>query len=141
MFAMSSSAVRKEWSSVLDSVIRQKPVFIKRTRDQMILCSTEMMSQIFGGLTFTASQFTENDGSVTLSLDALDMVAHGDDLASAKKALAEDIIEYAHEYYQEFELYSRAPNRKSHLPYVMKALTAATPQELEDAVICQNGKM
>lgn len=90
---------------------------------------------------FTASQFTESDGSMTLSLDALDIVAHGDDLASAKKALAEDIIEYAHEYYQEFELYSRSPNRKSHLPHVMKALNATTPQELEDAVICQNGKM
>lgn len=90
---------------------------------------------------FMAFQFTESDGSVTLSLDELDMVAHGDNLGSAKKALAEDIVEYAHEYYQEFERYSCAPNRKSHLPYVMKVLTAAAPQELEDAMICQNGKM
>ena len=33
MLATSATEVRKEWSSVLDSVVRDKPQFIKRTRD------------------------------------------------------------------------------------------------------------
>ncbi len=141
MFVMSSSDVRKDWSGVLDCVVREKPVFIKRTRDRMVLCSTEMMEQIVGEVPFAAKSFIEDDGSVTLSLDALDIVSHGDTFESAKSELAKDIIEYAEEYYREFELYSRAPNRKNHIPYVIKALIAKSPKELEDAIICRDGKI
>lgn len=141
MFAMSSSDVRKEWSSVIDSVVRRKPVFIKRTRDRMILCSDETMAQIVGDITFDAEQYTEEDGSVTLSLDAPDLAANGEDLQAAKAKLARDIVEYAEEYYQEFELYSRAPNRRGHLPYVIKALIAKSPEELEAAIVCRDGRI
>ena len=141
MFAMSSSDVRKEWSSVIDSVVRRKPVFIKRTRDRMVLCSDETMAQIVGDITFDAEQYTEEDGSVTLSLYALDLAANGEDLQAAKAKLARDIVEYAEEYYQEFELYSRAPNRRGHLPYVIKALIAKSPEELEDAIVCRDGRI
>lgn len=141
MFAMSSSDVRKEWSSVIDSVVRRKPVFIKRTRDRMVLCSDETMAQIVGDITFDAEQYIEEDGSVTLSLDTLDLAANGEDLQAAKAALARDIVEYAEEYYQEFELYSRAPNRRGHLPYVIKALIAKSPEELEDAIVCRDGRI
>ena len=141
MFAMSSSDVRKEWSSVIDSVVRRKPVFIKRTRDRMILCSDETMAQIVGDITFDAEQYTEEDGSVTLSLDAPDLAANGEDLQAAKAKLARDIVEYAEEYYQEFELYSRAPNRRGHLPFVIKALIAKSPEELEDAIVCRDGRI
>ena len=141
MFTMSSSDVRKEWSSVIDSVVRRKPVFIKRTRDRMVLCSDETMAQIVGDITFDAEQYTEEDGSVTLSLYALDLAANGEDLQAAKAKLARDIVEYAEEYYQEFELYSRAPNRRGHLPYVIKALIAKSPEELEDAIVCRDGRI
>lgn len=141
MIAMNATDVRKDWSSVLDSVVRHKPVFIRRTRDRMMLCSTDTVSQLVSDVVFVAEKFVEDDGSITLSLDTLDIVSNGCDLSTAKSALVNNILEYAEEYYQEFELYSRAPNRKSHLPYVMKALTAKTPEELEDAVVCQNGKI
>lgn len=141
MFAMCSSDVRKDWSGVLDCVIREKPVFIKRTRDRMVLCSTEMMEQIVDNIPIVADRFTEDDNSVSLSLTALDLVSHGDTLQAAKAELANNMIEYAEEYYREFELYSRAPNRKNHLPYVIKALIAKSPKELEDAIICQDGKI
>ena len=55
--------------------------------------------------------------------------------------MIDDLIEYAEEYYQNFELYSRAPNRREHLSLIMKVLTSASKKELEDAVQCQNGKI
>lgn len=140
VIAVSSSDVRKDWSHTLDIVVRQKPVFIKRTRDQMMLCSTETVAQLVSNVRIVATQFIESDGSVTLSASALDIVANGDDLSSAKDALANNIMEYAEEYYNEFELYNRAPNRKGHLPYVIKALTAKSPKELVDIIVCQSGK-
>lgn len=140
MLAMNSTEVRKEWSSVVDSVIRQKPAFIKRTRDYMMLCSTEMIAQLVSGVSIYAEQFTEDNGSITLSASDMDIVSNGTDLEFAKRELAKDIIEYAEEYYSEFEMYSRAPNRKNHLTYVIKALTAKFPEELEGAIICRPGE-
>ena len=107
----------------------------------MVLCSVETMAQIVGNIPLVANQFTEADNSVTLSLTALDIVSHGDTLQAAKAALVNDLIEYAEEYYQEFESYSRAPNRKDHLPYVIKALIAKSPEELEEAIVCRDGKI
>lgn len=140
MFTMTSSDVRSEWSSVMDSVIRRRPAFIKRTRDRMMLCTTQTIAQLVENVKFVADRYIEADGSVTLSLTNLDIVANGADEPSAIHALVENIMEYAEEYYQDYDIYAKAPNRRGHLPYVMKAWTAQTPKELEDAVVCQDGK-
>ena len=140
MLTIPSSEVRKEWSSVMDTVIREKPVFIKRTRDSMMLSATETIWQLISGVKFTADMYREADGSVTLSARDMDIIVNGADEAAARKALVRDITEYAEEYYQEFERYYYAPNRRAHLPYVIKALVAQSPEELEGEVVCQAGK-
>lgn len=140
MLAINSSEVRKDWSGVLDTVTRRGPVLVKRNRDHMVLCSDVTMAQIVAGVTIVVDQLAEEDGSVTLSAEALDIVVNGPDLETARASLVTDLIEYAEEYFQEFQLYSQAPNRQGHLPYVMKALTAKSPKELEDAVVCRVGK-
>ena len=140
MLTIPSSEVRKEWSSVMDTVIREKPVFIKRTRDSMMLSATETIWQLISGVKYTADMYREADGSVTLSARDMDIIVNGADEAAARKALVRDITEYAEEYYQEFERYYYAPNRRAHLPYVIKALVAQSPEELEGEVVCQAGK-
>lgn len=140
MLAMCSSSVRKDWSGVMDSVIRRKPVFIRRTRDYMVLSSADTMYDMVSGIKYIADEYWEEDGTVTLSLRDMDLVANGPDIASAKKALIQNIIEYAEEYYSSYELYHASPNRKPHLPYIMKALTAKNPGELEEAVLCRPGE-
>ena len=46
MVAIHSSEVRKDWSSIMDSVIRRKPAFIIRNRDVMMLSSVEQMQDL-----------------------------------------------------------------------------------------------
>lgn len=140
MLTIPSSDVRKEWSSVMDTVIREKPVFIKRTRDHMMLSDTGTIWQLISGVKFIADMYREDDGSVTLSARDMDIAVNGADEAAARKALVRDITEYAEEYYQDFERYSAAPNRQGHLPYVIKALVARSPEELEGEVVCRTGK-
>lgn len=140
MFSVGASEVRKDWSRVIDSVVREKPAFIKRTRDYMMLCTTDMIYELVSSIKYVANKYVEDDGTITLSMKSLDIAANGDTEAAAKSALVESLIEYAEEFYEEFELYSKAPNRRSHLPYVVKALTAKTPKDLEDAVVCQDGE-
>ena len=141
MFALSASDVRKDWSKVIDSVVHVRPAFIKRTRDRMVLCSNDTVRQLVYGTPIAAHSFIEDDGSVTISMDNVDLAVNGANFQDAKSKLIDDLIEYAEEYYQNFELYSRASNRKEHLSLVMKVLTAASKEELEDAVQCQDGKI
>ena len=140
MLTIPSSDVRREWSSVMDTVIRERPVFIKRTRDHMMLSDTGTIWQLISGVKFIADMYREDDGSVTLSARDMDIVVNGADEAAARKALVRDITEYAEEYYQDFERYSAAPNRQGHLPYVIKALVARSPEELEGEVVCRTGR-
>ena len=114
MHAICSSEVRNGWSGVMDSVIRKRPAFIRRTRDFMMLSSIETISALVADVKYVADEFLE--------------------------ALVQDILEYADEYYAEYQQYYAAPNRKAHLPYIMKALTAKNPEELEEAVLCQPGR-
>ena len=106
MFALSASDVRKDWSRVIDSVIHVRPAFIKRTRDNMVLCSNDTVRQLVRTTPIIANSFIEDDGSVTLSMVDVDLVVNADTMEAAKSELINDLIEYAEEYYQNFELYS-----------------------------------
>ena len=46
MLMENATNVRKEWSSVVDSVMHDKPKLIKRTRDRMWLSNLETMKEI-----------------------------------------------------------------------------------------------
>ena len=94
MMATSATEVRKEWSSVLDSVVRDKPQFIKRTRDKMWLSNLDIMGEILDAYKFTAEKYIEDDGSVTLSLNEIDLVENASTEAEAKNLLAQSIMEY-----------------------------------------------
>lgn len=132
--------VRKEWSTICDQVIHDKPTFIKRTRNRMWFSNLEIMEEILKAYSFTAKKFTESDGSITLSLNEIDLIENGNDENSARLALGNAILNYSFDYYKEYTLYSHSPNRKDHVPYVFKALIMDNPEEIGAIIICQDGK-
>lgn len=140
MLMENATEVRKEWSSVVDSVVRDKPKFIKRTRDKMWLSNLETMSEILEAYQFTAELIREDDGTVTLSLNEIDLVENAEDEATARKQMGNAIMEYSMDYYNDYSYWSSAPNRKKHIPYVFKALIMDDAQKLGDSIICQDGK-
>ena len=140
MLMEKATTVRKEWSAVCDSVIHNKPKFIKRTRDKMWFSNLETMSEILEAYQFTAKKFIEEDGSVTLSLNEIDLVENGKDEQEARLNLANAILEYSMEYYNEYEMYSHSPNRKKHIPYIFKALIIDSSEKIGEIIQCQDGK-
>ena len=140
MLMEQATNVRKEWSAVCDSVIHNKPKFIKRTRDKMWFSNLEIMSEILEAYHFTAKRFQEADGSITLSLNEIDLIENGIDEKTARVNLGNAILEYSLDYYNEYELYSHAPNRKGHIPYIFKALIIDSPEEIGALIECQDGK-
>lgn len=123
-----ATVVRKEWSAVCDSVIHEKPKFIKRTRDKMWLSNLGTMSEILASYEFTAKKYIEDDGSVTLSLNEIDLVENDENEQAARIALGKSILEYSANYYKEYALYSHSPNRKKHISYIFKALIMDSPE-------------
>ena len=140
MIMEQATTVRREWSAVCDSVIHEKPKFIKRTRDKMWFSNLETMSEILQAYQFTALKYIEDDGSVTLSLNEIDLVENSKDEQEARLKLGQSILDYSLDYYNEYELYSHSPNRRKHIPYIFKALIIDDPQKIGDMLQCQDGK-
>ena len=140
MLMEQATTVRKEWSSVCDSVVHNKPKFIKRTRDKMWFSNLETMEEILKAYKFTAQKLIEEDGSITLSLNEIDLIENGKNEQIARLNLGKAILEYAQDYYEQYELYSHSPNRKQHIPYIFKALIMDNPEKIGEEIECQDGK-
>ena len=140
MLMEQATTVRKEWSTVCDSVIHEKPKFIKRTRDKMWFSNLETISELLEAYYFSATKYIEDDSSITLSLNEIDLVENGKDEQEARLNMGNAILEYALDYYNEYEMYSRSPNRKKHIPYIFKALIIDNHEKIGDMLQCQDGK-
>ena len=138
MFAINATDARNQWSSIVDSVIREKPTFIKRTRDTMFLSDLSTLEKLLSAYNFTADMYTENDGSITLGLNEIDLAENGRDMKEALSKLAGAILEYAQDYYDDFSFWCRG-NRTSHVPYVFKALILDDIEKIGGLITCRPG--
>jgi len=139
MVTLNASSVRKDWSAVLDIVAREKPVFFKRTRDEMFLSDISFLHELLSLYRFNAQLFNEDDGSVTASLDEIDLIENAATKEEAINLLAKSILEYAKEYYDDFGYWSRG-SRKSHKPYVLKALLLDNAEAIGGLITCRLGE-
>jgi len=73
-------------------------------------------------------------------LNEIDLIENAPTEAEARELLAASIMEYAQDYYNDYNCYSNSPNRKKHIPYVFKALVLDDLKELGESIICQDGK-
>lgn len=140
MIAINATQARNEWSAVVDSVIREKPRFIKRTRDYMFLSDVGVLETLLSAYTLHAEIGLEDDGSVTISLDEIDLVENGADERDALLKLARAVLEYSEDYYNEFTYWARG-DRKAHLPYVLKALILNDAEKIGGVIQCRRGEI
>ena len=131
---------RKDWSRLIDTVVHDRPHIIRRTRDYVFMTDLHMIEDILLAYNFTAERYIEEDGSVTLSLNELDLVANGLTESDTKRILAADILDYAEEYYDDFKYWSSTANRKKHIPYILKALILDDIDKIGEVIQCQAGK-
>lgn len=140
MITVSATDARKEWSSYVDQVVRERPLCVKRTRDRIWLTNLETMKELLKAYRFTAERYIEPDDSVTLSLNEIDLIENAPTEQEARLRMGRTILEYALEYYNNYALYSHAPNRRSHVPYVFKALISDDADALGEEILCLDGK-
>ena len=130
MLMEQATNVRKEWSAVCDSVVHEKPKFIKRTRDKLWFSNLDTMTEILSAYKFTAEKYIEDDGSITLSLNEIDLVENGENEQEARLALGKAILEYSSDYYEDYAFYSKSPNRKGHIPSTQQCYLLTFSQKI-----------
>jgi len=140
MIILNATDVRKEWVSFIDSVIREKPKIIKRSRDYVFTSSVDMLIEILKIYTFTAEVYKEDDGTITMSLNEIDLVVNADNEKEALEKLAVELIEYARDYYNDFQYWFSATNRKSHLPYVLHVMLQDNIEGVKGLIRCRPGE-
>ena len=141
VITINATDVRNDWSAVVDSVVRDKPKFIKRTRDYMFLSDIKIVENILEAYNFTAQKFVEDDGSITLCLNEIeDLAENGGDEREAVLNLAKGILEYAEIFYDDFN-YWAVGDRISHIPYVFKALILNDAEKIGGLITCRPGKI
>ncbi|MEK4140084.1 hypothetical protein [Paenibacillus sp. FSL L8-0333] len=119
---LNATEVRANFGSFIDDVIRHKPQFVKRNRDVIASFSVQQLKQLLEAYEFTI-EFEEKNGVFTGSIEQIeDIECEAESLRELRKDLAEQLVDYAHQYYDSYSEYNAAPNRKSHAPYILRVL-------------------
>ncbi|MCD2138742.1 hypothetical protein [Salinicoccus halitifaciens] len=137
---MKATDVRKHWSQFNDDVVHAGPRFVQRNRDEWVALNTDHLEVILEPFTFNAETFLEDDGSVTVSLREFDLVENGETEETALDLLTDELLEYAEDYMDNFNMYFNSPNRQSHFPYIMNILSQDNKESLRSLIRCQPGK-
>lgn len=124
----SATEVRKDFSRFIDQVIHKGPAFVRRSRDEFAALSLDQLELLLAPYRFHLDHGREKDGSVSGGLREVDLVGNAASVETLKASLAQDLVDYAKEYRAHFELYYHAPNRRGHLPYVLRVLLQENAQ-------------
>lgn len=129
---LNATQVRANFGGFIDDVVRVKPQFVKRNRDVITGISNDHLKLILSAYEFTFEYEQGQDGGVYGSIEQIpDIIGEGTSVAALRLDLAEQLIEYAQMYYEDFARYSNAPNRREHVPYVLRVLQYDSVEEVE----------
>ncbi len=134
-----ASDVRKNWSSTIDSVVRERPAFINRTHDSVAILDANLLRDLLKDYKYHITIEREDDGSVTGFVDELQLAENAENNEELIDTMVSSMKDYAIDYYTEFGYWSKATNRMSHIPYILKLLISDDEKIVED-IVCQNGK-
>lgn len=123
----------------MDSVVHSRPAFVKRTHDSITMMDSRLLKYLLINLVFHVDMDTEEDGSVTGLISELDLVENAPTKDACLEKLLAGMKDYAQDFYNDFNLWSNAPNRQTHIPYVLKILSSED-DDLRRCMICQDGR-
>ncbi|KUO60026.1 MAG: exoribonuclease R [Gracilibacter sp. BRH_c7a] len=123
---------RKQFSTLYDSVFNSfNPTIVNRKQtEQVALLRVDLLKMVLVDYKLNPEIINEDDGSITLALDSLEIYANDSTLDLAANNLVEDLKVYSQDYMDRSQLFLQAPNRKSHFPYVLKVLLCDNDEEI-----------
>ncbi|MDN5345156.1 MAG: antitoxin YefM [Clostridia bacterium] len=124
---------RRGFSGIYNRVFNAlTPVVIKRKQnEQVLVIRPDLEQEILARYSLKPEVLQEDDGSVTLALDALELAVNAPTKDEAIKALVEDLKFYARDYIERSQLFLNSPNRRQHLPYLLRVLLCNSEAEIQ----------
>ena len=130
---VNATDLRKNFSEMIDTIIHKRPQFIKRTRNHFVMIEENEFNRLLSVPPIRVEVLVDDDGRYFAKNDVIeDVFSTGSTKEDAINALCEDLLEYAKEYYNEYDLYSKAPNRRDQAPYIFKILSAGSPESVKE---------
>lgn len=133
--AVSSEEVSKNIDKYLDKVSGGRPIFIKHRDKYAVALELGLMKQLVEEVTFRIKVEREVDESYILTADGFDMIATGQTLEEAQQELAEELGEYAKDYFDEVEVWSKDKHRASQIKEMVFILLTEDDEELKSHFI------
>lgn len=133
LLAEKSSDVRYNWSEFIDSVIHKTPKFVQRNeRDVFMATNFEFLLALLNDVRYLVKIEHDNEaGEYVASIDEFWFVEAGSSEEEAINKLAKQLLEYSVDYFKELNTYLNAPNLKSQVPKVTKALIINDVEEIK----------
>jgi Antitoxin of toxin-antitoxin, RelE / RelB, TA system len=111
-----------------------RPVKIDRgTHQSGVLFGTEEALALVANWEFHPEVYREEE-AVSIWLPEFALYGRGASFSRAREDLLDEVRNYVDEYLDEVELYSRAPNRAAHFPFVIRAWLADASGGLVDVL-------
>jgi len=123
---------RNQFSTLYDSVFNSfNPTIINRKQtEQVALLRVDLLKMVLEDYKLSPEVIKEDDDSITLALDSLELYSNNSTLDLTAIDLIEDLKLYAKDYMDRSQLFLQSPNRKSHFPYVLKVLLCDNDEEI-----------
>lgn len=124
---------RNQFSTLYDSVFNSfSPAIVKRKQnEQVAILRVDLLKMVLEDYKLKPEIIHEDDGSITLALDFLELYVNDTTLDLAITDLVEDLKIYAQDYLDRSQLFLHAPNRKSHFPYVLRILLCDNDTQIQ----------
>jgi antitoxin YefM len=123
---------RNQFSTLYDSVFNTfNPTIIKRKQtEEIALLRVDLLQMVLVKFTLHPEILPEKDGSVTLTLDQLELYVNNLTFEAALADLIQDLKIYAQDYIARPQLFLQSPNRKGHFPYILRVLLCDSDSEI-----------
>ncbi len=123
---------RKELTDLYNEVFNNyRPVIIKRRQaEEVVVLRLDLQKALLSSFALKPEIIREDDGSVTLALDQLELYVNRDTVNEAILELVADLKFYAGDYMNRSQLFLNAPNRRAHFPYVLRVLMSDSDEEI-----------
>jgi len=131
---------RKEFSSLYDQVFNMyQPAIIKRKKsEEVMVLRVDQQKMLLANYSLKPEIIKEDDNSITLALDHLELFSNGSNLDEAVNDLINDLKIYASDYIQRSQLFLNAPNRKAHFPFILRVLLCESDEEIRQLLELNN---
>ena len=125
---------RKSFSSLYDEVFNAfKPTIVKRKKsEEILLLRVDLQKMLLSTFSLQPEILVEDDNTVTLTINELDIYANANTKEEAINELVIDLKQYAQDYIHRSQLFLHSPNRRQHFPYVLRIILCDTDDEIRD---------